>query len=297
MLGGSIAFFAINIESFNSLNEELLTETKALEKVEASIEEEINTAESNMTSLLKINREYRKELEQMEEGSEGARDELSFLSPKIKTLNEDLEAVKKELSKADEEINQVKLKLSSEIDKVAPLLTQKEETLGVLEEVSLAYTNAEENWRKLDQEFASLSRIRQAAQETYQNAVRPLLEEIVSPFEIFYGDSIEVEVENVSEKEKGFFAKVGLEQGMRSGFVFLIKSDEDWNEMPEYITCTLAEKNYSFMKILHFLNDRDEGTFKVGEKLTLIRSAELTNSDDPSDVKEEKISLSPTDPQ
>jgi len=45
LLGGSIAFFAINIKSFNSLNEELLTETKALEKVEASIEEEINSAE------------------------------------------------------------------------------------------------------------------------------------------------------------------------------------------------------------------------------------------------------------
>ena len=296
MLGGSIAFFAIHTESFNSLDEKLLAETKALEKVEAIIEEEINSAESNMTSLLKINREYRKELEQMEEGSEGARDELSFLSPKIKILNEELETVKKELNKADEEINQVKLKSSSEIDKVEPLLNQKEETLGVLEEVSLAYTNAEENWRKLDQEFASLSRVRQAAQETYQNAVMPLMEEIVPPFEIFYGDSIEVEVENISEKEKGFFAKVGLEQGMRSGFVFLIKSDEDWNEMPEYITCTLAEKNYSFMKILHLLDDRDAGTFKVGEKLTLIRSAELTNADDPSDVKEE-ISISQTDPQ
>ena len=99
-----------------------------------------------------------------------------------------------------------------------------------------------------------------------------------------------------NEKEKGFFAKVGLEQGMRSGFVFLIKSDEDWNEMPEYITCTLAEKNYSFMKILHFLNGRDEGTFKVGEKLTLIRSAELTNPENPSDIKEE-FSISQADPQ
>ena len=296
MLGGSIAFFAINIESFNSLDEKLLAETKALEKVEAVIEKEINSAESNMTSLLKINREYRKELEQMEEGNEAARDELSFLSPKIKTLNEELEKVRDELSKADEEINQVKLKLSSEIDKIEPLLTQKEETLGVLEEVSLAHVNAEENWRKLDQELASLSRVRQAAQETYQNAVKPLLEEIVSPFEIFYGDSIEVLIENVSEKEKGFFAKVGLEQGMRSGFVFLIKSDENWNETPEYITCTLAEKNYSFMKILHLLNGRDEGTFKVGEKLTLIRSAELTNPENPSDIKEE-FSISQTDPQ
>ena len=37
-----------------------------------------------MTTLLKINREYRKELEQLEEGSEGAKDELSFIEPKIK---------------------------------------------------------------------------------------------------------------------------------------------------------------------------------------------------------------------
>ena len=48
----------------------------------------------------------------------GARDELSFLSPKIKTLNEELEKVKKELSKADEEINQVKLKYPRKLIKL-----------------------------------------------------------------------------------------------------------------------------------------------------------------------------------
>ena len=51
-----------------------------------------------MTALLKINREYRKELEQLEEGSEGAKDELSFIEPKNKKLNEELKTAETESS-------------------------------------------------------------------------------------------------------------------------------------------------------------------------------------------------------
>ena len=103
MLGGAVTFYVINLDSFESLDDQLLTETKKLNQIELLIEEESSLSEANLTALLKINREYRKELEQLEEGSEGSADELSFLLPKIKNLNDQLNTAKQELSVAEED--------------------------------------------------------------------------------------------------------------------------------------------------------------------------------------------------
>ncbi|MEL0099260.1 MAG: hypothetical protein VW907_06875, partial [Opitutae bacterium] len=143
--------------------------------MELLIEEESNASEANMTALLKINREYRKELELLEENSEGARDELSFLLPKIKSLKEQLSTAEQELRAEEEKINQVKLKTAAEKDKLPALANQKEDALAKLNEVSQFHASAEENWRRLDQNFSSLSRVRETARETYTNAKNPLM--------------------------------------------------------------------------------------------------------------------------
>ena len=49
------------------------------------------------------------------------------------------------------------------------------------------------------------------------------MEEIIQPFEIFYGESTEVEIDSISNRENGFFTKLGMEHGIRSGFVFLFR--------------------------------------------------------------------------
>lgn len=294
LLGGAVTYYVMNQDAFESLDDRLLAETKRLKQVELLIEEESNASEANMTDLLKINREYRKELELLEENSEGARDELSFLLPKIKSLKEQLSTAEQELRAEEEKINQVKLKTAAEKDKLPALANQKEDALAKLNEVSQFHASAEENWRRLDQNFSSLSRVRETARETYTNAKNPLMEEIIRPFEVFYGDSIEVQIDSVSRKEKGFFIKLGLEKGIRSGFVFLIQKDENWYEMPEFVICSLAEKNYSFLKMIQVKEGRNPSSFQVGEKLTLIRSAELTNAIDSSNFINEKT-LSQTD--
>lgn len=284
----------INLDSFESLDDQLLTETKKLNQIEVLIEEESSLSEANLTALLKINREYRKELEQLEEDSEGSADELSFLLPKIKNLNDQLNTAKEELSVAEEGINNVKLRISAENEKILPLSKQKEDAETKLNEISLVHASSEEVWRKLDQNLSALIRVRQTAQETYLNARNPLMEEIIQPFEIFYGESTEVEVDSISNRENGFFTKLGLEHGIRSGFVFLIQVDENWNEMPSFVLCSLAEKDYSFLKMVKSPEGGNPLSFRVGQKLTLIRSAELSNANDPSFFDNEKT-LSQTD--
>ena len=289
LLGGAVAYYVINMHAFVSLDERLFAEEEKLGDVESLIERDSNSSEANMTALLKINREHRKVLEQLEEESAGANDELSFLLPKINNLNEELNSSQRELDQENGQINQIKAEASAEKDKLPLLSTRKDESLAKLEEVVQMHQVAEENWRRLDQNYSSLNRVRQAALESYNNAKRPLLEEIIRPFEVFYGDSIEVEIDNISEREKGFFAKFGLEQGIRSGFVFIVQSDDEWNDMPDFLICSLAEKKYSFLKILNGNEGKLPSYFRPGKKLTLIRSADLSNANGSSELDDKKI--------
>ena len=61
---------------------------------------------------------------------------------------------------------------------------------------------------------------------------------------------------------------------MQSGFVFLVRSDDQWSEIPYYVRCTLAEKAYSFLEIISQKTNRNPPRIQSGEKLFLIRTAE-----------------------
>jgi len=289
LLGGAVTLFVINLDSFENLGPQLLTKKQQLEGLQQKLGSEANASEANMTTLLKVNRDLRKELESLEEGSQGAEDELGFLLPKIKSLQEQTSKIKEELKEANAKVASIEAKMEPEDQRIDTLTQQKEEVLVQLEEVSLEYTKAENDWRILDQNLSSLSRVREAALETYQNARKSLLEEIVLPFEVFYGDSVEAEVESISSKENGFFVKKGLEHGFRTGFVFILQQSDSWEEIPLFVQCTLAEKNYSFFKIISLSDVKVSAIMDIGEKLSLIRTADLINSNHSPLSSSEKI--------
>ena len=281
--------FVINLDSFENLGPQLLTKKQQLEGLQQQFGSEANASEANMTTLLKVNRGLRKELESLEEGSQGAEDELGFLLPKIKSLQDQTAKIEKELKEANTKVESIEAKMEPEYQRIDTLTQQKEEVLVQLEEVSLEYTKAENDWRILDQNLSSLSRVREAALETYQNARKSLFEEIVLPFEVFFGDSVEAEVESISSKENGFFVKKGLEHGFRSGFVFILQQSDSWEEIPLFVQCTLAEKNYSFFKIISLSDVKVSAIMDIGEKLSLIRTADLINSYISPNSSSEKI--------
>jgi hypothetical protein len=289
LLGGAVTLFVISLDSFENLGPQLLAEKQQLGSLQQQLGSEANASEANMTTLLKVNRDLRKELESLEEGSQGAEDELGFLLPKIKSLQEQTSKIEAELKEANAKVESIEAKIEPEDQRIDTLTQQKEEELVKLEEISLEHTKAENDWRILDQNLSSLSRVREAALETYQNARKSLLEEIVLPFEVFFGDSVEAEVESISSKENGFFVKKGLEHGFSTGFVFILQQSDSWEEIPLFVQCTLAEKNYSFFKIISVSDVKVSEIMDIGEKLSLIRTADLINSNDSPLSSSEKI--------
>jgi len=288
-VGGAVTFFVINLGSFEELGGQLLAENQKLEELQKQLDFETKATESNMTSLLRINRDLRKEFDELEEGSKGAEDELSFLLPKIKSLEDQVAKWGETLAEAEQKIKVIEEKIDPEVQRMDTLNQQKDEILLKVEEISVLHTDAENEWRELDQNFSSLKRVREIARETYLTTRDALLDEIILPYEVFYGSSMEAEVESVSTLENGIFVKKGLEDGIKAGFVFLLQQNEDWGEMPVFVTCELAENKYSFLKIISFSNEEISGKVDVGEKLSLIRSSDLSSSYNSPVLDSEKI--------
>ena len=288
MLGAAIGYFLLSLDSFDSLEEEVTVGSSKLRDIQLATGEESNASEANMTALFKINRELRKDLESLNEESDGAEEELNFLVPKIQKLKAELELALQELEKEKSNLIDFTNRLSGEEAKLLPLIKQKEGMMSELGLVGEEHQKIEQEWNRLDQNFSSLSRVRQAALDSYSDAKKSLVEEIVRPFDIFYGDSLRVEIENVAPNGRGFFSKTGERDGMQQGFVFIVRTGGQWSEMPYYVRCTLVEKTYSFLEIIDQETQKNIPSIQAGEKLTLIRTAELSNPIDSPDFSEEK---------
>ena len=78
-MGGAVTFFVIDLGSIEELSGEVLAENQKLEELQMQLDFEAKATESNMTSLLRMNRDLRKELEELEEGSKGAENEFCRL--------------------------------------------------------------------------------------------------------------------------------------------------------------------------------------------------------------------------
>ena len=288
MLGAAIGYFLLSLDSFDSLEEEVTVGSSRLRDIQLAAGEESNASEANMVALFKINRALRKDMESLNEGSDGAEEELNFLVPKIQKLKAELELALQELEKEKSDLIDFTNRLSGEEAKLLPLTKLKEDTMSELGLVGEEHQKIEQEWNRLDQNFSSLSRVRQAVLDSYLDTKKLLVEEIVRPFDIFYGDSLRVEIENVAPNGRGFFSKTGERDGMQKGFVFIIRTGGQWSEMPYYVRCTLVEKTYSFLEIIDQETQKNIPSTQAGEKLTLIRTAELSNSIDSPDFSAEK---------
>ena len=288
MLGAAIGYFLLSLDSFDSLEEELTVGSSRLREIQLVTGEESNASEANMVALFKINRALRKDMESLNEESDGAEEELNFLVPKIQKLKAELELALQELEKEKSDLIDFTNRLSGEEAKLLPLTKLKEDSMSELGLVGEEHQKIEQEWNRLDQNFSSLSRVRQAGLDSYLDTKKSLVEEIVRPFDIFYGDALRVEIENVAPNGRGFFSKTGERDGMQNGFVFIVRTGGQWSEMPYYVRCTLVEKTYSFLEIIDQETQKNIPSIQAGEKLTLIRTAELSNPIRSPDFSEEK---------
>lgn len=280
LLVGSLAFFLSNLDSFVSNQAQILDLRNSLQSLEEIIAEENMVGDSNVSNLRKEISLKRREKEALLENGTADKEELSFLEPKlikiieqIKKQEEIVEGEKTNLSKSNDLIEQTKQQLT-------PLEDRKSELLAIQSQEKQNMNKVSEEWAIVDANFSSLKRVRETATETYSVSFGSVEESIVRPKCLFYGDKIDIEIESVSPNKYEFYTKQGLLSGIEKGFVFIVKSDEQWSEMPFYVTCTLSRENYSIFETDTSTSNDLRTIIAPLQNLQLIRSGEFSNRND-----------------
>ena len=103
-------------------------------------------------------------------------------------------------------------------------------------------------------ELSALKKKRDIAEESYQNRRKTLLEDVQVPPHIYYGDQIEVSVDNVAPSGKGIFISKGHEDGFRDSMKFLATVSTEIEKNISYSKQWLSKKIFLF---LNFLNQKN----------------------------------------
>lgn len=270
-------FYFTQTDKFVSNQSQVIELKDAVEDLEESLAEQKLTGDSNVSDLRKIISLKRREKESLEEAGEADKEQLSFLEPKLIKITDEL-IIQQELS----DVEKTKLKKLSESveaagQEVAPLEDRKTELLSILSLEKEKMEKVRDEWEIVDSNFSLLKKMRETASETYSVSFRSIEDTIIRPNCLFYGDEIEIEIESVSPNKKEFYTKHGVSEGIEAGFIFIVKADDDWTELPFYVTCTLARENYSIFQINHENPSGASTSISPMQNLQLIRSGEFSN--------------------
>jgi len=277
LLIGSVVYFVSNLDKFVSNQSKIDELEKTLESLENDFVAEKESGELKLSDLRKEISQKRREQESLTESGVAEEEEINFLKPKLDKLKESAEKIGLEIETEKESLAKSQEQAELEQQKIPPLEESKNDLLASLAEEEEEMVKVKQNWEIVDANYSSLQRIRANALETYSVSFASIEKEIIRPDCLFYGDEINVEIENVSPKKSEFYTKSGLLNGIEQGFVFIVKSDSDWSEMPFYVICTLSRDHYSIFEVEGTPLKESLNLIQPAQKLKLIRSGEFSH--------------------
>jgi len=270
-------FYFTQTDKFVSNQSQVIELKDTLDELEKSLTQQKLTGDSNVSDLRKVISLKRREKESLKEAGEADKEQLSFLEPKLIKMANELK-IQQELTDAEKiKLEELSESVEAAGQEVAPLEDRKTELLSILSLEKEKMEKVRDEWEIVDSNFSLLKKMRETASETYSVSFRSIDDTIVRPKCLFYGDEIEIEIESVSPNKQEFYTKHGVSEGIEAGFTFIVKVDDDWPELPFYVTCTLARENYSIFQINHENPSGASTSISPMQNLQLIRSGEFSN--------------------
>jgi len=270
-------FYFTQTDKFVSNQSQVIELKDTVDELEKSLTQQKLTGDSNVSDLRKVISLKRREKESLKEAGEADKEQLSFLEPKLIKMANELK-IQQELTDAEKiKLEELSESVEAAGQEVAPLEDRKTELLSILSLEKEKMEKVRDEWEIVDSNFSLLKKMRETASETYSVSFRSIDDTIVRPKCLFYGDEIEIEIESVSPNKQEFYTKHGVSEGIEAGFTFIVKVDDDWPELPFYVTCTLARENYSIFQINHENPSGASTSISPMQNLQLIRSGEFSN--------------------
>lgn len=275
LLTGGIIYFSFNLEHFEDLRNDLAQEKKEFSEEQATFFTELNSSKDQISSLLMERSNLRQSEDDLSGKSQTIEEEKSFLAPKLKHLEESFISVNKEAGDVEEKIVEAKASVEREISKEEPYRLRISELTNEIQTAQALLEDVNAEVDRIENNFSRTSNVRKIAHKSFQASKELLLAQIVKPNYLFYGDQIEIFIDNISPSKRGFFVRKGTELGLKSDFRFLASEQSDFEEDIHYLRCKYAEDSLSFFEMENTQTENVKLQVVEGQKLYLIRTGDF----------------------
>lgn len=269
-------FFFLNQDKLISVKSKIDEELDKKALASRELESDQNESSKLLNGLFRQRGDLRMKARDLVSSTETLVQEIDFLTTKTPELEEKLAAFEVDLGKLKKELVEQQKKIDTRNAEFGPTLQKVEFLNAELEKLqgSLAEKTKEKN--SLSTEIAALETKRRVAEESFVERKKNLLSDIQKPPFIYYGDEVEVTIENISPSGNGIFISSGKEAGFRESMVFLASLGSGSNRKIFFMNTSLVQDNLTFLELMDPDKNVENNLFDDFEKVLLSRSGKLS---------------------
>ena len=269
-------FFFLNQDKLISVKSKIDEELDKKALASRELESDQNESSKLLNGLFRQRGDLRMKARDLVSSTETLMQEIDFLTTKTPELEEKSAAFEVDLGKLKKELIEQQKKIDTRNAEFGPTLQKVESLNAELEKLqgSLAEKTKEKN--SLSTEIAALETKRRVAEESFVKRKKNLLSDIQKPPFIYYGDEVEVTIENISPSGNGIFISSGKEAGFRESMVFLASLGSGSNRKIFFMNTSLVQDNLTFLELMDPDKNVENNLFDDFEKVLLSRSGKLS---------------------
>jgi uncharacterized coiled-coil DUF342 family protein len=269
-------FFFLNHDKLISVKSKIDEELDKKALASRELESDQNESSKLLNGLFRQRGDLRMKARDLVSSTETLVQEIDFLTTKTPELEEKSAAFEVDLGKLKKELIEQQKKIDTRNAEFGPTLQKVESLNAELEKLqgSLAEKTKEKN--SLSTEIAALETKRRVAEESFVERKKNLLSDIQKPPFIYYGDEVEVTIENISPSGNGIFISSGKEAGFRESMVFLASLGSGSNRKIFFMNTSLVQDNLTFLELMDPDKNVENNLFDDFEKVLLSRSGKLS---------------------
>jgi hypothetical protein len=269
-------FFFLNQDKLISVKSKIDEELDKKALASRELESDQNESSKLLNGLFRQRGDLRMKARDLVSSTETLVQEIDFLTTKTPELEEKSAAFEVDLGKLKKELIEQQKKIDTRNAEFGPTLQKVESLNAELEKLqgSLAEKTKEKN--SLSTEIAALETKRRVAEESFVKRKKNLLSDIQKPPFIYYGDEVEVTIENISPSGNGIFISSGKEAGFRESMVFLASLGSGSNRKIFFMNTSLVQDNLTFLELMDPDKNVENNLFDDFEKVLLSRSGKLS---------------------
>ena len=269
-------FFFLNQDKLISVKSKIDEELDKKALASRELESDQNESSKLLNGLFRQRGDLRMKARDLVSSTETLVQEIDFLTTKTPELEEKSAVFEVDLGKLKKELVEQQKKIDTRNAEFGPTLQKVESLNAELEKLqgSLAEKTKEKN--SLSTEIAALETKRRVAEESFVERKKNLLSDIQKPPFIYYGDEVEVTIENISPSGNGIFISSGKEAGFRESMVFLASLGSGSNRKIFFMNTSLVQDNLTFLELMDPDKNVENNLFDDFEKVLLSRSGKLS---------------------